>query len=61
MKICVICVICVLMMFPANGQKLNDVYLQAKAAMVMENYAEAAQKILTIPANERTANMYLTL
>ena len=60
-KICIICVICVLMMFPANGQKLNETYLQAKAAMMMENYAEATQKILTIPAGERTASMYLTL
>ena len=60
-KISVICVICVLIVFPANGQRLNETYLQAKAAMVMENYTEAAQKILTIPAGERTANMYLTL
>jgi len=60
-KLCVICVICVLMMSPANGQKLNEVYLQAKAAMIMENYAGATQKILSIPANERTSQMYLTL
>jgi tetratricopeptide (TPR) repeat protein len=40
---------------------LNEAYLQAKAAMIMEQYAEAGQKILSIPAGERTASMYLTL
>ena len=56
-------VICVLSLFilPANGQKLNEAYLQAKAAMLMEEYAEAGQKILSVPAPERTSSMYLTL
>jgi len=61
MKISFISVICILMMFQANGQKLNEAYLQAKAAMILENYAEATQKILTVSAGERTAPMYLTL
>jgi len=59
----IISVICVLMMiiFPANGQRLNEAYLQAKADMFREQYAEAGQKILSIPAGERTSSMYLTL
>ncbi len=46
---------------PANGQKLNEAYMQARAAMQREQYAEAGQKILSIPASERTPAMYLTL
>jgi tetratricopeptide (TPR) repeat protein len=46
---------------PANGQKLNEAYLQAKADMMGERYAEAEQKILSVPASERTAPMYLAL
>ena len=62
MKIRVICVICVLsIVFPANGQRLNEAYLQARADMLVEQYAEAGQKILSIPANERTSPMYQTL
>ena len=62
-KIRLICVICVLLSFnfPANGQRLNETYLQAKADMMREQYAEAGQKIMSIPARERTAPMYLTL
>ena len=36
-------------------------YLQAKADMLREQYAEAGQKIFSIPAGERTSAMYLTL
>jgi len=36
-------------------------YLQAKADMLREQYAEAGKKILSIPAGERTSAMYLTL
>ena len=61
MKISFICVISTIIMFSANGQKLNEAYLQAKAAIIMENYAEATQKILAIPVGERTANIYLAL
>jgi len=46
---------------PAHGQRLNEMYLQAKADMLRERYAEAGQKILSIPAGERTSAMYLTL
>jgi len=59
-----ICVVCVLMIFvslPANGQRLNELYLHAKADMLRERYAEAGQKILSIPISERTSAMYLTL
>ena len=56
-------VICVLFLFilPANGQRLNETYLQAKADMMREEYAAAGQKILSLPAGERTVSMYLTL
>jgi len=65
-KIRVICavqsVICILLsVLPANGQKLNETYLRAKADMIMGDYAEAGQKILSIPASERILSMYLTL
>ena len=61
MKIRIICVICVLFILPANGQRLNEAYLQAKAAMYVGEYVEAGQKILSIPTPERTPPMYLTL
>jgi len=62
-KIRVICVICVLLnhILPANGQRLNETYLQAKADMLREQYAEAEQKILSIPVGERSSFMYLSL
>jgi tetratricopeptide (TPR) repeat protein len=58
-----ICVICILIMFilTAKAQKLNETYLLARADMLHEQYAEAGQKILSIPANERSSQMYLTL
>jgi tetratricopeptide (TPR) repeat protein len=59
-KIAFVCVLC-LFMLPVNGQRLNEAYLQAKAAMLKERYNEAGQKMLTIPASERTSSMYLTL
>ena len=49
------------LVLPVNGQKLNETYLQAKADMLREQYAEAGQKILSIPVGERTSNMYRTL
>ena len=61
MKIRSICVICVLFILPVNAQRLNETYLQAKADMFLEQYAEAGQKILSIAAGERTSQMYLTL
>ena len=59
--ICVICVLTMFFSFPANGQRLNDLFLQAKADMLRKQYADAGQKILSIPAGERTSSMYLTL
>ena len=44
-----------------RGQRLNEAYLQAKADMMREQFADAGRKILSIPAGERTAAMYLTL
>lgn len=61
MKIRLICVICVLFTLSVNGQRLNELYLQARADMLREQYVEAGQKILSIPARERTSQMYLTL
>jgi len=59
----IICIISVLIyvILPVNGQRLNETYLKAKAGMLREQYAEAGQKILSIPAGERTSSMYLTL
>jgi tetratricopeptide (TPR) repeat protein len=50
-----------ILILPANAQKLDEAYLQAKADMIREQYAEAGQKILSIPASERSSPMYLTL
>ena len=50
-----------LLAFPANAQSLNETYLHAKADMILEQYAEAGRKILSIPARERTSAMYITL
>ena len=62
MKIRIIYVICVLVfILPANGQRLNETYLQAKADMLREQYTEAGQKILSVPVGERSSLMYLTL
>jgi len=44
-----------------NAQRLNESYLQARAYMHLEQYAEAGQKILSIPARERTSQMFFTL
>ena len=57
----IIAILSFILILPVNGQKLNEAYLQAKAAMLMEKYAEAEQKILSVPASERTSPMYLTL
>ena len=46
---------------PANAQKLNEAYLQAKADMIRGQYMDAGQKILSVPAAERSSSMYLTL
>ena len=59
--ICVIGVLITLFILPANGQRLNETYLQAKADMLREQYAEAGLKILSVPAGERSPSMYLTL
>jgi tetratricopeptide (TPR) repeat protein len=48
-------------LLPAKAQKLNETYLQAKADMIREQYAEAGQKISSIHAAERSLPMYLTL
>ena len=53
--------IMMLFIFPAYAQNLNETFFQAKASMMMEQYAEAGRKILSIPAVERTSSMYLTL
>jgi len=62
-KTSIICINSILIFFilQANGQRLNDSYLKAKADMLREQYAEAGQKILSIPVGERTSPMYLTL
>jgi len=56
-----IIIVLFLSVLPAHGQRLNDLYLQAKADMLCEQYADAGRKILSIPAGERTSAMYLTL
>jgi len=53
--------IMMLFIFPAYAQNLNETFFQAKASMMMEQYAEAGRKILSIPVVERTSSMYLTL
>ena len=62
-KICIVCVICISFsfIFSVKGQQLNETYLYAKADMMLEQYSEAGQKILSIPVRERTSAMYLTL
>ena len=63
MKIRSICLVCVLfLLFPSvNAQSLNETYLYAKADMIRKAYADAGQKILSIPSRERTSSMYFTL
>ncbi len=46
---------------PVNGQKPNEAYLRAKAAMMQRQYTDAGREILSVPETERTAAMYLTL
>ena len=50
-----------LLVFWVNAQSLNETYLHAKADMIRKEYAEAAQRILSIPERERTSSMYMTL
>ena len=57
----IIIILSFILILPANGQKLNETYLQAKADMFRERYAEAGQKILSIPVEKRTSQMYHTL
>ena len=56
-------IICVLLylVLPANAQRLNEVYLHARADVIRGQYAEAVEKIFSIPAGERTTNMYQTV
>jgi tetratricopeptide (TPR) repeat protein len=56
-----ILIFCILSPMILNAQRLNDLYLQARADMLMERYEDATEKILSIPKRERTAQMYFTL
>ena len=62
-KIPLVSVIGFLLFFilPVKGQRLNETYLQAKADIKRKEYAAAEQKILSIPAHERSSQMYLTV
>ena len=50
-----------LFVFQAKAQRLNEMYLHAQADMLRERYAEAGQRILSIPIRERSSAMYFTL
>jgi tetratricopeptide (TPR) repeat protein len=46
---------------PAGGQKLNEAYLRARAALQQGEYEKVRLEIFSIPQSERTSAMYHTL
>ncbi|MDR0814678.1 MAG: tetratricopeptide repeat protein [Bacteroidales bacterium] len=44
-----------------SGQKLNEAYLQARASILLQQYAAAEQSLLSIPETDRTPVMRFAL